>query len=260
MITVDGEKFWNNETVSVPDITGDGKADKVKFDLSNSYTLNGYYDNVPIMDIFVNGTKVGRVTRHRTVEGTIFRTHIIRLQNGKVYFCAESYEGSDDHYECDIYEFKNIKIIKRNNLIGLVKIGEHNLQARPISVDGNKMRVELWNQTLVMGVESPRIYMNYEYKNGKLNCYDTIFNIDRKGKEYECNCNFKLYTNVKFSKISYSVKKGDKLYMQRVCIRDGRIYIQFKNSKGKNGWLKSDVTLNKTSTSEPVFVGAYGCD
>lgn len=48
--------------------------------------------------------------------------------------------------------------------------------------------------------------------------------------------------------------------MQRVCIRDGRIFIQFKNSKAKNGWLKSDVTLNKTSTSELVFVGAYGCD
>ena len=122
----------------------------------------------------------------------------------------------------------------------------------PLSAGSNEFTIACHKQEPSLGIYRINAKFKYDASAKKIskaaNAYDVIFYDDFETGPGEvggwqnnwgtANKAFKTYTTAGGSTQSFSVKKGDRLRVQKVNITTSAVYFEVKNQQGKTGWYK----------------------
>lgn len=223
------------------DITGDG----VKDTLLVKEEGNPDYDAKDVVEVFVNDKSVLRLKAY-----SFYTTDItlICLENGKVFLHLNP-TGDNDDGPSIIYQYRDDHLTEVANFGNLTKkMGYHNL-AYIKSVKKNKIVVK--NMTQSYAVAGISFECTYEYKNNGLKLtsktyktYDYCnygYATERGSKSgyITANRGFKVYTSLSAKKVSFRIKKGDRVKLSKVYINGNKVLYKIKTKSGKSGWFIS---------------------
>lgn len=239
-----------NRTYEQYDLTGDGKADRLKVssDRLDRYTYRDYR-------IHLNGKKALSVATGRLV----FDLKIERLQldNKKIYLAIIPVSDNGDVPGAAIYQCKGGRFSKAADLNDMSKIGYHN-SVRIIKAAGNKITVEHSVMSYALGSISFRL--DYQYKNGKLVQVTTKpkltdFYLKHIKKAYwTSNYTLPVLRSLGGKRVA-TLKKGQKAKIDRICLnaKHNKIYLHVKIKGGRSGWVKGWTKDTSLSTSTGMF-------
>ena len=247
-------KLKLNQTYSKYDVTGDGKADKIRIGCykNDEYCIEG-------LKITINGRTV--LSKKNSLYYRLC-AKLCTLQNGKVFLYVYNPYNNEDADICALFQYQNGKLkkcIDMNKFYGSNDLGYHT-KGEVKSVKGNKITVEIYQQTYQLGGMS--VTFDYKYSKGKL-IKDGI-----KAKKYQiwaykengsltASRNMTVYQNVGCSSKAFTLSTGQKIKILGVYCKSGNMMIKIKRiSDGKTGYLKC-IKKFPSSGDAPFYEVAY---
>lgn len=222
------------------DITGDNKADTIKF----SMAYNSEYDYYEGFKVIINNAAA------YSCKGFFYdlEVKLYTLKNGKNFLYLYAEENNGDGPVCGLFQYKNGKLHKVIDFISFMsKYGFH-LNGNIVSVKGNTIRARF--NCMSYTLAGSAYYYDYSYKNGTLKrtstktskieyyTYDDNYNSTKCGSLI-LRMPLKVYTGTSCDKLLCSLKKGDKVKITGAYVKGGKACLKVKRlSDGKTGWLK----------------------
>lgn len=242
----------NNKTYKSYDLNGDRKKDSIQL---KTYTSN--YRTVA--SFYVNGKKVYTLPKTDCYTAGY---RIITLKNGKhfIYACTEGpNSGISQHM---VLQYKGSKMNKIINFTSLMKLyqGASYINWYPndgITVSGNTIKVNFTSMNWTLGARS--FTFTYKYSGGTLKRASYGGNITSyMPTKYVAAKKFAVYKKVDSSSKAFYVFKGNKVTVSKYHLKNGKLWLQIKNSRGKTGWIKS-LAYNsvKGMSRSPLFTNAF---
>ena len=219
----------SEQTYTGMDVTGDEKNDtvKVKFTEYN-------YGFAGACKIYVNGEQV---LTEKDKYGRTWSIGLIRLENGKVLFDVHSGQESCSSCRHKLYLYKKGKLkmvcdVQKN----FEKYSSH-YDVDVIGVEGNKVQMEAYAMFNVTGII--RYNMEFVYKNGKMkptsNQYDIIYTSG--SPEWTVAKKITVYKSAGSKVQVFTLKKGEKVYLDKVIHKKNKPYIKVRKKSGKVGYI-----------------------
>lgn len=241
-----------SKTYKKYDVTGDGKADKVKI-VMKRIGENGYDGR---LRIYVNG----KLAYDNIASDCIYwSVGLVFLKNGKTFFNIMSLVSSDDVDLHKLYQYKYGKFTVAYDFLKYYEGYAHNVSAGVDSVKGNTIYASICGQFWKTGGIGHNIKI--QYKNGKLkrvsNYCPISYGSERKNR-WTANRKIKAYKNPGSKKVIYTIKKGDVIKINKVVYKNKKIYFQVKNKNGdgKTGYIPETIYPSaKTYFKEAYFSG-----
>lgn len=233
-------KLWSENKSKIYkkyDVTGDGIADKVKI----SFKRVGRDDGR--LQIYVNGKSVYNYIARESLGWDV---GLVCLKNGKTFFDICSTVVSDDIELHKLYTYYNGKLnVAYDFLDDYSKYATYyDMHVR--KVKGNTIYTKTMIQFFTTGGFTS-YNMKFVYKDGKFRRESNSFPIiyaSTKNNKWTVNRKIKVYKKAGGKRIIYTLKKGDKIKINRVVYKGKKIYFQVKNKngKGKTGYIPA--TMN----------------
>ena len=165
-----------------------------------------------------------------------------------------------------VYRYDGSKLVMVSDIGYIV-----NSFGEPLSAGNNEFTIECHKQEPSLGIYKINAKFKYDASAKKIskatNAYDITF-YDAEGAKpgelggWQDNWGtaskaFKTYTTAGGSSLSFSVKKGDRLRVQKVNITTSAVYFEVKNQQGKTGWYKDPKKWSENSQHfmEAMFAG-----
>lgn len=256
MITLNTSK-----TTKKYDVTGDKKADKIKFVCSNSKDYSSdWYDT---LKVYINNKLAYSNKNCYLYSVQEVKSKIIKLKNGKVFMLLQTIGMNDDNYPINgIYQYKKGKLKCVVNLSKPLNKYSYHLNCGVTKVEGNTIHVKY--ELMCYSLGSSQIVNKYTYKDGqfKLNSSGTIkYATTMNSKTYEWKKTKTLTTAKKLSvykkptskKATAKIPKNKKVKLSTCKYVDGKMFIKLKYGK-KTYWLKA----SKGGSSDPFKNLAFG--
>lgn len=239
-----------NRTYKTFDLDGDNKKDKIKLKISKE--SDDIFSAVRA-SIRINGKVVYKMPKIYRIRAGI---KIITLQNGKslIYFWSE-----DSQLETDdiIFRYRNGKIEEVINFQNIKELQKYNHGFflyknldNALTVSGNDLKVKLNMCNWSVGVTE--LELVYQYKNNMLQRKNKGY---MQKKRYKVAKAFSLYKKAGKGKKAFTAQKGEWFTSEKYCIKNGKLYLQFSDYKGRKGWIRS-IDYPKTERS-PLFKNVY---
>lgn len=237
------------------DVTGDGKADTVKLQLTkaNSYSLNK-------VNVLINGKKAASLDA-KYCYGV--KVNYISMSKSKVFLQIYTLTDGDYIVSNGIYKYDK-KSKKLKKLLDLNKVsGNSYIGAMDVtSASDSQIKVACRIQPPETGcIDFSYIFV---YKNGKFKLKSNTVTAksmfikapgyDRYAKYFKKNQfaafkTLKFYKDTNLKKVSFKAKKNDILTLKKIKISGKKTYLQFKKGS-KTGWVK---VFNDYSVVYPNF-------
>lgn len=210
------------------DITGDGKVD----------TVDMYAERTTDYDCTVRVAVNGKLA-YATGKGG-FGVHIYYLRgktNKDEYIWIHSSIDNGDAVLDHIFKYDNAS----GKLVNLCILdschwlgGISHCYADKIETTAKGIKVQYSGQFLCTGYRK----WSYEYvlKNGKLQYKNPTTTVN--SKKYTATKNIKFYKKANSKKVSFVLKKGQKVTLKKVTAKNRKYFLQFKMGK-KSGWIKA---------------------
>ena len=245
--------LYVNNTYANYDITGDGKADKIRLKTLGTITTPGWPSGEEGLAVYVNGKKA--LTLSKKAFSTANDGYVLQLatlKNGKVFF----YVRSKWHNQLDttnrLYRYKGGKLVLAKDLIkiadsrdGLKNGGtvarSYGLRGpNGIAVSGNKIVAKgmLANSLVVSGSFDIKL----AYSKGTLVLSPRITKLElgfygETAKPLVAKRSITVYKSATGSKKAFAIKKGQKVTVKKISLRNKDPRVQVKVGK-KTGWIK----------------------
>lgn len=231
-----------NVTYTKYDITGDGKADKIKF---TKYKKDAY-DTYGVK-IVVNGKTVYCNKTERSLEGPM--AELLTLKNGKPFLHVYMVIENDDTSLDSIFYYKNGKLAEALNLHKLMSgYGSHLYS--DIKVNGNSFKIT--QQIYSYTVGASKTTLTYAFSGSKLKRASNTSDLfimklnpqnyaDQKyikGNSLTSNTTVKVYSSVSANKVSFTIPKGKKVIVDKVY-NNGSIMRYHVKYGTKTGWIQA---------------------
>lgn len=250
-----GTMWRENESITYTkyDVTGDGKADKIKITMKKV----GKYDGR--LRIYVNGKLA-----YENIAGECiyWSVGLVFLKNGKTFFNIMSLVSSDDVALHKLYQYKYGKFTVAYDFLKYYEGYAYNVSAGVYKVEGNTIYASVYGQFWKTGGISHNIKI--QYKNSKLKRVSNYCSIlygkdgNEKKNKWTANRKIKVYEKPESKKVIYTVKKGDVIKINKVVYKNKKIYFQVKNEneKVKTGYIPETIyPATETYFKEAHFSG-----
>ena len=243
-----------NKTYTKYDITGDGKADKIKIS-----TGKAYYDVYEKLTVTVNGKKV------LCDKSSYFRVEakLCTLKNGKVFLYLYNPFQNYDATVCGLYRYQNGKLVQSVDLLQVCGVGDtgYHTYGDVLSVKGNKITLQSYQINYQMGALVTAF--EYTYSKGKLipdnkakvfTVWSAKYNNGKLTAAYKIN----VYKKTDCKTKAFTLKKNQKIVGTGIYCKSGKMFAKVKRlSDGKFGYIKciNDYPFKK---GEPFKEIVYG--
>lgn len=243
----------NNKTYKSHDLNGDKRKDSIQLKTSKSgYQL--------VASFYVNGKKVYTLPKD---DCEFVGYSIITLKNGKHFIYAFTQGADAGISQYMILQYKGNKMSKVVNFTTLMKAYQGasyiNNWSSPnsITVSGNNIKVVFTSMNWTIGAKN--FIFTYKYSGGTLKRASYGGNIVSYTKDpYIAAKKFAVYRKVGTSAKAFTVSKGQKVKVGKYYLKNGKLWLQVKNSSGKTGWIKSlTYKAAKGYGRSPLFTNAY---
>lgn len=237
-----------DRTYSSYDLTGNGKKDEIEIKTEkNDY---GYLNKVFVV---INGKRKVSFTHETVGDGLFVSAKLFTLKNKKSFLYLKIGDIDEVTYFCGIYQYKSGKleqVIDGRNFLG--KAGKYGTKygsyAIVKKVQGNMLVVDFYMNSYTLGPS----YYRYQfiYKNGTLKCKN-LQSVNINNSSYKITTmsgskskvtvaeKIKVYTKPDGKKVSYILKKGEKVKLLAAYIKSEKFFLKIKSlKKGKIGWIK----------------------
>lgn len=211
------------------DLNGDGENDS--FYIEKSYSSEEG-DATGTLKVYVNDEEVfSQKRKYRPNYGV----QLITLGNGKTFVEIESSISSDDDIIHKLYQYKSDKLnavydfqkpfgsYSDYHFVGIEK------------VSGNSLKLSCTSQLYTTGIVNWKMKVNYS--NGTFKRSASSYAIDYKSSgqknKWTAQRTMKAYKTAGGKKVAYKVKKGDKIKIYNVVIKNNKVYFKVKNKSGK---------------------------
>lgn len=256
-----GNRF-TNATFKGYDITGDGKADSIKFvatGISNSFakTLRVYVNNklcCTAKGQYGNGFIVGNVT-----------AKYLRMKNGKPFLLlkCDANNGDGSH---DVLQYMNGKLKSVASCTILPEGFGNHRQIDDAVASGNTIKVTFHYMTLTAG--SVKMTYDYKLKKGKLTkssvvssglSYYASTSTERGyGQAYvQARKTFKTYASTNLKKAKFKVKTNQQVRITKARFTSKALYLRITTKSGKSGWMRALTKGLGRYGGETLFAGTY---
>ena len=250
------------KTVKKYDITGDGKADSIRFEITG---VN--YSFASTLKVYVNKklcyTSLG-YNDYGFIANAVTAKYL-RMKSGAPFLFVECNTNNNDGTH-DILQYRKGKLVPMVSNSQLpTGYGNHN-QIRSAKVSGNTIKVKFMQMTYAAGA----IYSTYTYvkKDGKLKRkssqtssleYSTyVDGATKSGKPYgAARTSMKTYKSPGSSKAAFTVKLGQKIKLTKMCFKSGKLYFRATTKSGKSGWFESPSHGYGTYGGDTLVEGTY---
>lgn len=209
------------------DITGDGKADKIRIVKSSDNRSLYIYINDKVAYSFVN----------QNCNGSVF-VKLYTLKNRKVIVYVAAYQDGGGGPVCALFRYKSGKLKKLTDFQSFFPYGNE-ASGQVTKVSGNTLRITVTSMSWALG--SVDMQYTLKYKNG------TLVPTSRTGKVIgyrsqswlTAKKNIQLYTGAASSKKAFVLKKGTLAKVTNCYIKKTNVRFKIKLANGKTGWLKA---------------------
>ena len=236
------------------DVTGDGKKDVIRIK-----QIGASYDFYTGLQVLVNG-KVSYQVNDAFYDT---KAKLISLRNGKKYLYLYSELDDYDGPVCAIMQYKNGKFKKVVDLRKLmIKHGGHPY-GEVTGVSGNTVKVRAYVMSYSLG---PSEYaMQFTYSNGTLKQKSSSARLlyayinGKKTCRLTARTTIKVYKSTAMSKVSFKLKRGDKVTIDKCRISSKRMLLHIKCGY-KSGWIKATQKAGNYNLSDgcsPQFLDVY---
>lgn len=218
------------------DITGDGKNDKVCL---KGVISGKKYNKV---NVFINGklnTTIETPKAYTSYGGGV-SAWLITLANGKPFLYVDAYKkdknGWSEQVSRGMYQYQNKKLRKIIDFYDFESsYGTPGVQAAgAVSVNGNTVKI----RCALEAYSGPyfSFYVTYTYQAGTLKQAANTIKLNR---DHAVTTDQKLTVYKKAgstAKTAFTVKKNKKVSIDRVWIKNGKLWLKVK-ANGKTGWI-----------------------
>jgi len=249
--------IYVNSSYSNYDITGDGKADTIKVKTLGTMapgTYSGQPTHYEGLAVYVNGKKALKLNKKAfNTSNDGYTLQLATLKNGKVFLYVRSKWYNQLDATNRLYRYKGGKLVLAKDLIkiadtrdGLKSDGtvarSYGLRGpNGITVSGNRIIANGMLANSLVG--SGSFDINLLYKKGKLVLSPRTSTLDIGSYTYPSTQTLKAkgsiaaYKSATGSKKAFTIKKGQKVTVKKISIRNKDPRVQVKVGK-KTGWLK----------------------
>lgn len=222
------------KTYTKYDLTGDGKADKIKITGKKSDDI---YEKVAVS---VNGKKT--VFRGDWMVWKV-KLQILTLKNGKCYLWVKGYgDDGDDPWEA-LYQYKKGKLVKSVDFKTYTNRYAFHSSTDVIGISGNTITVK--HDIMSSPLANMQCVYKYSYKKGALRRTSATGKITMVGYDYEktgksgtLRRKRTLYSTAMGKKKVTVLPAGTKAKAIRIYMDKKNIRVQLKASNGKTGWVR----------------------
>lgn len=225
------------DTVKKYDVTGDGKADSIKIYCE---TPDKYNEGIgKDWRIKVNNKIVYRQKYKFT---DFLSVQFFKLSSNIIYFdVVERGDANDYNAGHLLFLVMNDKWKQVCNFHGKMEKSTNGwgYNASIIKITKNKMKVGFYCQFYGLGGLNWEV--QYKLKNGIWKPEQSMYNVvgpKQKLKNMTVIRKFSLLKTAGGTKKAFTVKKGDKMKLGKICFKNNRTYVQF-TFNGKKGWFKT---------------------
>lgn len=232
---VKGIQLKNQKNITKYDITGDGKKDTIRIDCEESVESD---EGVEISwTVTVNGEVVYRNNPEYYTE--TLSVVLYQVSSKVNYLHIQEDVGSNDDINASaFYRFQDGKFTKICDIYEpLCKyIYNFHFYAEPLQVTQKKIVVSYANQFSATGYLSWNV--EYRYKDGEWKKQGKTYALTEV-KKMTGNRKFTVYKTAGGTAKAFTVKKGQKIKIKKICLKNKKTYVQIVLSDGKKGWLES---------------------
>lgn len=211
---------------------------KTKLTGSKQYKVKYTY-NIDTMKfkLFINGKCV------KTLNDTWWpEVNLLKVKSNRNLIYIHDCGPSEDTGYIKVYEYKNdkLKLLRDLATISQEKYSRHLSFANLKSVISEKITIKWSIQSNALG-SSFNVDIPYKIGTSKITRSGTSYKLkdwDGNQVKFTANRKIKTYTKAGGDKLAFTVKKGQKVTIMRLYGKNGKTYIQVKNSNGKVGWFR----------------------
>lgn len=219
------------KTCSEYDVTGDGIKDTVQAVMSFNKKTQKYSYKITINDVSVFEETGGES------EDAWWSLKLLSMQDGKVFFAISRSSFNDYIVKHGLYEYVDGTL---NWFYDMQRDGRYcdRYDVTINKVAGNTIYTNVSAQYYTTGWISYKV--NLSYQNGTIKVMSNSSSIKyskyRKNK-WTANKKIKVYKKIGNKKSSYTLKKGDKIKINKIVSQGNKVYFKIKNKKGKTGYI-----------------------
>lgn len=219
------------KTCSQYDVTGDGIKDKVQAVMSYNKSTQKYSYKITVNDVSVFEQTSGES------EDAWWSLSLLPMQDGKVFFNISRSSFNDYIVKHGLYEYVDGTL---NWFYDMQRHGRY-CDRYDVTIDkvtGNTIYTNVSAQYYTTGWISYKV--NLSYQNGTIKATSNSSSIKyskyRKNK-WTANKKISVYKKIGNKKAAYTLKKGDKIKINKIVSQGNKVYFQIKNKKGKTGYI-----------------------
>ncbi len=190
-----------------------------------------------------------------------YDVQLLTVKSNRVLIGITEYTDNEYTMFNNIYEYKNGKLKLLKNLATLTRSSGTKAtklltgwgRGHLYSLSGTKLEVVWYDATVATGcicyVASYKIGTNSIKKNSTSNTVRMMtsdMDIGKANPKWTAKYTLKAYTTAGGSKNAFTIKPGNKVTLLTMTVKNGKRYLQVKNSSGKKGWIVNpDTDFNR---------------
>ena len=253
---VKGIELESGKDIKKYDVTGDGKKDHIRIDCETPDLYNeGSGDG---WSISINDKVVFRDNKKQYVDS--LTVVLYQIDTKTVYLEIQENEGANNDISSHaFYRYKGNKLKKICDVYQPIakQIYCFHFYVDSVKVTDKKITVSYVNQFSATGY----LFWKISYLHGKDGWKKdgNTYSVTEK-RNLTANRKLTLYQTAGGKKKALVLKKGQKVKIDKICLKNGKTYMQAVLSNGKKGWFQSpDKSLpERYYFKEVVFAGKRG--
>lgn len=222
------------------DLDGDGEKDS--FYIETSYGSEDECDYTGTLKVYVNDKKVFSQKRDYH---PYYGVQLITLENGKTFIDIESSVSSDDDFIHKLYRCKSDKLSAVYDFQKDCENYSVSCWTTIKKVSGNSLQLSCGAQFHTTGLIGWNMKVNYT--NGAFKRAGSSYDIQKN--KWTAQRTMRAYKKAGGKKLAYKIKKGEKVKIYNVVIKNNKVYFKVKNRNGKG----KTAYLTATKKFPPYF-------
>ena len=253
---IKGVALGSQVDITKYDVTGDGKKDTIRIDCDKPDLYNtGCGDD---WKITINNKVVYRDNKKVHTEN--LTVLLYQMDHKRTYLEIQENVGSNEDISSHaFYQYQGNKLKKVCDVYEPIvkQIYDFHFFIDAVKVTEKKITISYVNQFSATGYLFWKVSYVSEKKGWKKS--GNTFSVTEK-RQLTANRKITLYQKAGGKKKAFALKKGQKVKIDKICLKNGKTYMQVVCSNGKKGWFESP---NKDLPEryyfkEVVFAGKRG--
>lgn len=228
-------KLNTTKVTSKYDITGDNKADKIKFVCESDYYGSDYYNR---LKVYINDKLA---YSKKDIGYYSVESKVIKLKNGKTFVTLAAIGNNEDCDVNGVYQYSNGKLKNVINFKKLMNKFSYHCSPHVIKAEGNTITVSCIGMYYSLG--SAKLKFKYTYTKGKFKIkkdgtLSYVNTWDGDKKTLTTNKKISVYKSTSSKKANTTIPKNKKVKLTGCRYVDGKLFIKMSYKK-KTYWLKA---------------------